>query len=204
MPIAASRYAQKDFAYLERCVHDRTVPSVDSATLVYDAFVTNFMAPNRPALIRGAASSWPASDLVDIPSETPGGRIGIGRLAARCGDATVRVSSCSGPRGTQSMGVEERKLSDFADWWTKRGPDASPILYLKVMLQSDAPTRMHRHLPCLLDFTDPYGVTHCTLLPDNSLRVRFCRTGTMLPSSQSLPFTRSHHTSAKIGSTISF
>lgn len=123
----------------------------EAPSLPYERFVAEFMAPNRPVVIKGAASGWPAEELL---TEGAGGaeerRPSMAKLAEACGGATVRVTTCHGPldgAGSAESSCEEMSIEDFAAWWRgwegAQGPEW-PRRYLKASAGGSPPVPCRR------------------------------------------------------------
>ncbi|KAI8477296.1 MAG: hypothetical protein J3K34DRAFT_515949 [Monoraphidium minutum] len=100
----------------------RAVPVESASELSYDAFISNYMAPNRPVLIQGAAAAWPAARDWALPC----GGVDIDALAGRAPAARVRVTDAA--RHHAGCGpCTEMTLSEYRDWWHEGRPrGASP------------------------------------------------------------------------------
>ncbi|KAK9816935.1 hypothetical protein WJX72_007187 [[Myrmecia] bisecta] len=98
-----------------------------AAELSYDAFVHEYMAPNRPVLIQSAANDWKAMrDWV-----TADGGVDIDFFEAQFGSAHVWVTDT----GRQHSGCGSRRdmtVAEFAQYWRRfQAGQERDILYLK-------------------------------------------------------------------------
>ena len=92
---------------------------VDAARLSYDAFVSQFMEPGIPVIIKGAASSWRASR--EWASRRKGMPLPLALAAAASPGADAPVVDCggggSGEAETKSRRRGEMAVREFAERW---------------------------------------------------------------------------------------
>jgi len=101
----------------------RSVAVRDAATLSYDDFVSQFMGPGVPVLLRGVADRWPAARLW----AAPGGGVDVAALE-RAAAGGGHVAATDSARRLGGCGeTREVPLGAYARWWRARGTSASAV-----------------------------------------------------------------------------